>query len=404
MSTDETFSYPFRSKVPLDPPEEWAVLRERGAIVTVTLPSGDEAGLVTRYEEARTLLGDTCFSRQIPQGIGARIAATEDGGVFSRQAAANLEMFEGSGHTRWRRLMAKSFTIRRVDAMRPGIRRVADELIDAMVVGGPPADIVTGIGNQLPVQVIGDLIGVPETDRHRLRQWSDTILTLTRYTKQDADVARLEFGTYLAGLIEDKRRHPGDDLMSELVQVTDEDDGRLDLRELVITAMALLVAGHETTANMIGKMAAMLLADRRRFEQIVNDPSIVPEAVDEVLRFDTNPSIGVPRFISQDIELGGRPIRAGTTVIVSPAIANRDPRRFPDPQRMDLRRPNNQHLSFGAGPHFCLGAPLARAELQVVLETLASRLPSLRLAVDPAQLRVKTGLIVVGLEEVPVTW
>src|SRR5487761_1408190 len=164
MSGEKTFSYPFRSKVPLHPPGEWAEVRERGPVVTVALPSGDEADLVTRYDEARTLLGDTRFSRQVPEGAGARIAATEDGGVFSRQAATGLAMFEGAGHTRWRRLMAKSFTIRRVDAMRPGIRRVADELVDTMISSGPPADIVTAIGDQLPVQVIGDLLGVPESD------------------------------------------------------------------------------------------------------------------------------------------------------------------------------------------------------------------------------------------------
>ena len=403
MSREDVPRYPFRSKVPLDPPAEWAEVRERAPVVTVQLPSGDEAGLITRFEEGRTLLSDLRFSRQVPAGTGARIAATEDGGVFSRQSTSGMAMFEGPRHIRWRRLLSRSFTIRRVENMRPGIQRVADELVDAMLAQGPPADIVTAIGDQLPIQVIGDLLGVPGPDRHKFRTWSDTILTLTRYTKADADAVRVEFGTYLARLIESKRKEPGDDLLSELVKITD-DGGGLDLAELVITAMALLVAGHETTANMIGKMTAMLLGDRSRFQQVVGEPAIIATAVEEVLRFDTNPSIGVPRFVSEDIELGGCPVARGSTVIVSPAIANRDPRKFTDPERMDLRRPSNQHLSFGAGPHFCLGAPLARAELQVVLGTLARRLPGLRLAVDPAELRVKQGLIVVGLEEVPVTW
>jgi cytochrome P450 len=403
MSREDLPRYPFRSQVPLDPPAEWADVRERAPVVTVQLPSGDEAGLVTRFEEGRALLSDMRFSRQVPAGVGARIAATEDGGVFNRQSASGMAMFEGAGHVRWRRLMSRSFTIRRVEAMRPGIQRVADELVDAMLAEGPPADIASAIGDQLPIQVIGDLLGVPGSDRHKFRTWSDTILTLTRYTKADADAVRVEFGTYLASLIERKRKDPGDDLLSELVKMTDDGDG-LDLTELIITAMALLVAGHETTANMIGKMTAMLLADRGQFQQVVDDPAIVPTAVEEVLRFDMNPSIGVPRFVSEDIVLGGCPVPHGSTVIVSPAVANRDPRKFPDPECMDLRRPSNQHLSFGAGPHFCLGAPLARAELQVVLGTLARRLPGLRLAVDPVELKVKEGLIVVGLEEVPVTW
>jgi cytochrome P450 len=395
--------YPFRSKIPLDPPGEWAELREQAPVVAVTLPSGDPARLVTRYDQARELLGDTRFSRQQPPGA-ARISATEDGGIFSRQSSSGLEMFTGEGHRRWRRLMSKAFTIRRVEAMRPGIRQIADNLVDAMQESGPPADIVAAIGDQLPIQVIGDLLGIPVAHRHKFRGWADTLLTLTRHSKEEADAIRYEFGAYLAQLIEEKRGAPADDLLSELIEVTDTEDGRLSLTELVISAMALLVAGHETTANMIGKMMSVLLGRPGLYAQLVNDSDAIGDAVEEVLRYDTNPSLGVPRFISKDIELGGCPVGAGSTVIISPAIANHDPRRFPDPESVDLRRPNNQHLTFGAGPHFCLGAPLARVELQVVLRTLTERMPGLRLAIDPEQLRVKQGLIVVGLEEVPVLW
>lgn len=401
--TPEPPSYPFRPEVALDPPSEWARLREQAPVVSIRLPSGDQAKLVTRWQEARELLADPRFSRQMPPGA-ARISATEDGGVFNRQGASGLAIFEGEGHLRWRRLMGKAFTIRRVEEMRPGIQAIADELVDGILEQGPPADVAAAIGAVLPVRVIGDLLGVPAEDLHRFAAWSDTILTLTRHSKQDADAVRMEFGAYLAGLIEAKRAEPGTDLLSALTQVADSDDGRLDTVELVITAMAILVAGHETTANMIGKMTAMLLNDRSRFEAVVADPSIIPSAVDEVLRFDTNPSIGVPRYVGEDIELGRCPIAAGTTVIVSPAIANRDPRKFPDPARMDLRREDNHHLAFGAGAHFCLGQPLARAELQVVLGTLARRMPGLRLAVDRSELVVKEGLIVVGFEKVPVLW
>ncbi|MCU7728476.1 cytochrome P450 [Actinoplanes sp. KI2] len=404
MTVEDLPAYPFRSGIPMQPPKEWAELRERCPVAAVQLPSGDAASLITRYEEARTLLSDPRFTRQIPADATAKVGASADGGVFSRQAATNMRIFEGEGHVQWRRLMAKAFTIRRVDSMRPRVEAIADELIDDLVAGGPPGDLAASIGAVLPVRVIGDLLGVPKDDLHRFSAWSDRILTLTRYTKEEVDAARYEFGAYLAGLIERKRERPGDDLLSELISVSDSDDGRLELRELIISAMAILVAGYETTANMIGKMMAMLLTDRRQFEAVLADPSVVPSAVDEVLRFDTNPSIGVPRYVTEDIEVGGTMIAQGSTVIVSPAVANRDPRRFPDPERMDLRRPNNQHLSFGAGPHFCLGAPLARVELQVVLATLARRLPGLRLAVDPAELRVKQGLIVVGFEQVPVAW
>ena len=396
-------AYPFRPRIALEPPEEWSRLREQCPVVPIRLPSGDGAMLVTRWEEARTLLGDTRFTRTMPPGA-ARISATEDGGVFNRQGASGLAIFSGSGHLRWRRLVGKAFTIKRVEAMRPGIQAIADELVDGIVAAGPPADIASAIGAVLPVRVIGGLLGVPLEDLPRFAAWSDTILTLTRHSKQDADAVRMEFGAYLAGLVEAKRADPGTDLLSELTQIADAEDGRLDTVELVITAMAILVAGHETTANMIGKMTATLLHDRGRFEAVVADPSLVPSVVDEVLRFDTNPSIGVPRYIDEDIELGGVLIPAGTTVIVSPAIANRDPRKFPDAAGFDPWREDNHHLSFGAGSHFCLGQPLARAELQVLLGTLARRLPGLRLAVDRSELVVKEGLIVVGFEKVPVEW
>jgi cytochrome P450 len=404
MADETLLSYPFKTDVPLDVPPEWAEVRGRCPVVTVRLPSGDEARLVTRYEEARTLLADPRFTRTLPPEAAARVAATEDGGVFSRQAGAGVAIFEGEGHTRWRRVMGKAFTIKRVEQMRPGIQAVADELVDGILAEGPPADIVRSIGAILPIRVIGDLLGVPNEDLPQFAVWSDTILTLTRHSKGEADAVRMEFGAYLAGLIERRRKEPGDDLLSALIHVVDDGDGRLDTVELIITAMALLVAGHETTANMIGKMTAMLLAEPERFAAVVADPSVIPSAVDEALRFDMNPSIGVPRYISEDIELGGVEVPEGSTVIVSPAIANRDPRRFPDPETMDLRRENNQHLSFGAGPHYCLGQPLARVELQVVLATLARRLPTLRLAIDPEKLAVKEGLIVVGFEALPVEW
>lgn len=404
MSGDETVSYPFPRKVRFQPPEEWSAVRERGAVVTVTLPSGDTAGLVTRYEEARALLGDARFSRYLPSDQSARIATTEDGGVFTRQSATGLAMFEGPGHMRWRRLMSKEFTIRRVEAMRPGIREVAEELVGAMAATGSPADVVPAIGDQLPVRVIGDLLGVPEPDRHKFREWADKILSLTRFTKEDADTATAEVVGYFSQLIEAKQSEPGDDLISALLEVATADDGRLSKDELIITAAALFIPGHETAANMIGKMMATMLADCSRFRQVADDPSIVAEAVEEVLRFDTNPSFGLPRFISEDMTLGEQHIPCGSTMIVSPAIANHDPRKFSEPDRMDVRRQNNQHLSFGAGPHFCLGAPIARAMLQEALRALAVTLPTLRLAVSPEQLRIRTGLIVVGLQEVPVEW
>jgi cytochrome P450 len=401
---DEVTSYPFPRDIRFSPPEQWNEVRERGPVVTVTLPSGDEADLVTRYHEARELLGDARFTRGLPADVSARISATDDGGIFARQAASGLEIFEGAGHMRWRRLMSKSFTIRRVETMRPGIRQVAENLVAAMAKAGPPADLIAGLGDQLPVSVVGDLLGVPEADRGKFGDWADKLLSLTRYTKADADTATGEVVGYFGELIKAKRANPRDDLLSDLVRVSDDNDGRLSETELVITAAALFLPGHENVAYMIGKMMATLLVERERFQQVVDDPAVIPEAVEEVLRYDTNPSLGLPRFITEKVCLGEQQVREGTTMIVNLALVNHDPRRFPNPSHVDLRRQNNQHLAFGAGPHFCIGAPLARATMQETLRALVLGLPGLRLAVPRSELKIRTGFIMVGLEELPVEW
>jgi cytochrome P450 len=208
----------------------------------------------------------------------------------------------------------------------------------------------------------------------------------------------------MAALVAQKRAAPGNDLISDLISRTDDDGATLTDAELIATGQALLVAGHETTANMIGKMMGMLLADRSRWEQLVADRSLARTAVEEVLRFDANPGFGMPRYLTEDAEVAGTMIPRGTTMVCSMAAANRDERVFDDPEEMDLSRSPNHHLSFGAGPHSCLGQALARTELRTVLEVLLRRLPTLELAVAPEELRRIEGLAVGGVEELPVRW
>jgi cytochrome P450 len=326
--------------------------------------------------------------------------------VFNSEMASVIPA-SGEGHLRWRRMIGKWFTVKRLAALRPGIEAMAEQLIDEMVKTGGPADLKAGLGFPLPVWVICDLLGVPESDRDRFAYWSDTLLNLTRYEQAEIDAAQLEFFTYMTSHLTAKRAEPGDDLLSDLIKVSDGadgDSGGLTDLELAATGMGLLVAGHETTANMIGKMVGMLLSDRRRWEQLLADPSLVRSAVEEALRFDANPGFGMPRYIGEEAEIAGTVLPRGTTVVCSMAAANRDDSAFDAADEMDLTRTPNPHLAFGAGAHSCLGQALARTELQVVLEVLLRRLPSLELAVPVEELRRVEGLAVGGLREVPVRW
>ncbi|MBB3724341.1 cytochrome P450 [Nonomuraea dietziae] len=260
------------------------------------------------------------------------------------------------------------------------------------------------LGFPLPVYVICDMLGVPAGDRDRFAYWSDTLLNLTRYGQAEIDAAQAEFVQYMSGHIAAKRAEPGEDLLSELIAAGDADNGGLSDIQLLATGMGLLVAGHETTANMIGKMVGMLLADRTRWERLLADPSLVRTAVEEALRFDANAGFGMPRYLREESEVGGTVLPRGTTVVCSMAAANRDESVFDGADEMDLSRSPNPHLAFGAGPHSCLGQALARTELQVVLEVLLRRLPSLELAVPAEELQRVEGLAIGGLREIPVRW
>jgi cytochrome P450 len=395
--------FPFTPPTALEPPAEWERLRAECPVSTVRLASGDEALLVTRYDDVRGLLADPRFTRNLSQPDAARIADSATGGVFN-EAGGTADITSGPGHARWRRLMSRSFTARRVNAMRPRLDELAHGLIDEMVAGGSPADLTAALGFPLPVFVICELLGVPAEHRDRFAHWSDAMLNLTRFSQTELDAAAAEFYQFMVAHVLAKRADPGDDLLSELAAVVDSQDGRLSEMELVATAQGLLVAGHETTANMIGKMIAMLLADRTRWERLVADRSLVVTAVEEALRFDANPGVGLPRYISEEVKIGNETIPAGSTVMVSMAAANRDGCAFADAGEMVLDRSPNPHLAFGVGPHSCLGQALARVELQTVLTVLLERLPGLRLAVPADGLRRREGLLVGGIEEVPVAW
>jgi cytochrome P450 len=348
------------------------------------------------------VLSDPRFTRTGP-GRGARVSAAEDGGVFNSEMASVLPQ-HGEEHLRWRRMIGKWFTAKRMNALRPGIEAMAERLIDDMVAKGAPADLKASLGFPLPVWVICDMLGVPDADRDRFAHWSDMLLSMTRFSQEEMNAGQLEFGAYMAAHIAAKRAEPGEDLLSALVAETDADGNPLSDIVLISTGIGLLVAGHETTANMITKMVAMLLTERSRWEQLLADRTLVRTAVEEALRMDANSGFGMVRYFDEEVELAGTVLPAGTTAVCSMAAANRDDRTFANAAEMDLRRSPNPHLAFGAGAHACIGQPLARTELQAVLDVLLRKLPSLELAVGADDLRRVEGLVVGGLRELPVRW
>ncbi|WP_336216237.1 cytochrome P450 [Nonomuraea sp. LPB2021202275-12-8] len=396
----QTPEYPFRNPSALEPPQEWAELRQGCPVAPIRLASGDGALLLTRYDDVRQVLSDPRFTRQLDADDAARVTANESGGVFGSGGGS----MTGDEHRAWRQLIGKAFTARRVTAMQPRIEAMTGHLVDQLIAEGSPGDLVSTVGFPLPVWVICDLLGVPDSDRDRFAYWSDTMLSMTKFGQDEIDAAQVEFDAYLVAHVEAKRAEPGDDLISELASLVEGLDGRLTEQLMLGTAKGLLVAGHETTANMIGKMVSMLLADRSRWEALLADRALIRPAVEEVLRFDANPGFGMPRYLSEAVEVAGETLPGGTTVVCSMAAANRDERQFEQADHMLLDRAPNPHMAFGAGPHSCIGQALARTELQTVLKVLLDKLPALELAVPAEELRRREGLVVGGLERVPVRW
>lgn len=315
------------------------------------------------------------------------------------------QALNAEGHARWRRMIGKWFTARRMQALVPKIEATAERLIDDMLAHGHPADLVAHLAFPLPVFVICDMLGVPESDRDDFKHWSDAFLNLSKYTAAEMAAAHRNFGAYMSTLIADKRTDPQDDLISQLIVATDTEGQPMSDAALAATGQALLLAGHETTAGFLTTMTAVLLADRRHWQRLLEDRSLIRPAVEEVLRFEPYTGFGMLRYVHQDTELpSGEVLTGGTTVVCSMAAANRDAGAFEGADEMDPARTPNAHLAFGAGPHSCLGQPLARTELQTVLGVLLRRLPTLDLAVDPADLHRVEGLITTPLRELPVRW
>ncbi|MFF5456147.1 cytochrome P450 [Streptomyces sp. NPDC012950] len=378
-----------------DPYPAYATMRATSPVQPVPAGSGGRSSyLVTGYAEAREALGDARLSKD---------TATFFAGKGSRRrlhpaVAHTMLASDPPQHTRLRKLVTKAFTTGAVGELRPFISRLTDELLDQWP-AGELFDFVAGLAVPLPVIVICELLGVPQADRSDVQRWSAQLFAAGE--PDIIDAASHSMADYMTGLIAAKRRDPGSSLLDRLISARDGDD-HLSEEELVSLAVLLLVAGHETTTNALGNALLSLFQHPVELDRLRTNPDEVPAALDELLRFDSAVSTATFRFTTEAITLGGTDIPAGAPAQIVLGAANRDPKRFPEPDHLDLDRDATAHLVFGHGIHRCVGAPLAKAEVEIALRAVLTRFPGIRLAVPVDQLDWRRTRLVRGLESLPV--
>lgn len=398
MSSSAPISYPFPWDPPLAVPEQWRTLRQK-ALVDIQLPSGDPAVLVTRYRDVKPLFSDERLSRNTARYPTSRISPNNE--LFGDP---NIDS-DPPRYLEERSILTRAFAARRLEALRPLAWEIAEELMDRMEAGPHPADLMEAFAFPLPIRIICHMLGVPPKDMDKFRRMIDGFLSVTKLSAEEVEECRSGLWTYLEELVAFKRGNPGPDLISELIRVNAEDSNRLNDYQLQHWVRTLLIAGYVTTASQIGTSMAVLLNQPQVVEEIRNDFSLVPSAVEELLRYQLmGTSLGSLRYALEDIELSdGSVIRKGSTVLLS-VESNMDSTEFEDPYTIDIRRTENHHMSFGSGIHYCAGAALARIELQVSTEGLLRRFPKLRLAVSKEELVRPTGAFLAAFTAIPIEW
>ncbi|HEV3170966.1 MAG TPA: cytochrome P450 [Actinocrinis sp.] len=375
-------------------------LRERGPIHRVLMPTGTPAWLVVGHEEAVAALSDTRLS------VAAMMeAGVLDGGKLTtdqRNALLKgLTNVDPPDHRRLRRLVSGVFTARRIEAMRPWISQLTDELIAAFADKGR-VELMAEFATPLPVLVICELLGIPEASRDRFRAWSRAVLSGLGTPDFPVDAA-VEFTAYLRGLIAEKRECPDDGLLSAMIQARDEGDA-LSEDELTAMATVMIIAGHDTTLSLIGNGIYLLMIEPDRAEKLRADPGLIPAAIEEFLRLESPVPVANIRAALSPVDIGGAHVEPGELVIIGLQAANRDKAEFAAPDRFDMARAPGHQLAFGYGIHYCLGAPLARLEGELAIGTLLRRFPDLRLAVPAAELTWSRALFVHRLNELPLAF
>ncbi|WP_030671837.1 cytochrome P450 [Streptomyces sp. NRRL B-1347] len=399
--------FPQDRTCPYHPPAGYRPLSEQGPLSRITLYDDTEAWLVTGHAEAQALLTDPRLSANRQNPAFPSIAPRFE---LSRRVRTALLGVDDPEHNRQRRMLIPPFGVKRVAAMRPRIQHIVDQLLDAVLEQGPPVDLVSAFALPVPSMVICELLGVPYADHDFFEEASRRLLR--GKTADESDEARRELMDYLEGLVDRKSRiaesHPEaeeglaegmlDDLVRERLHT-----GELDRDELARMALILLVAGHETTANMISLGTFTLLEHPDQLAALRGEPALIRDAVEELLRF-LSIADGLQRVATADIEVAGQTIRAHEGVFLAASAINRDSAVYAEPDDLDVRRSARHHLAFGFGIHQCLGQNLARLELEIAFESLLARIPDLRLAVPPDEVPIKPGDTIQGLIELPVSW
>jgi cytochrome P450 len=383
-----------------DPKALFAQLGGTGPVHRVLLPDGMPGWLVTGNTEVREALSD-------PRLVRSVTAAASELRPYLGLASADFVLTQHMlfadppDHTRLRKLVSQAFTPRRVDLLRPRVQQITDELIDTFAADGE-VDLVEAFALPLPIAVICDLLGVPFGDRAEFEQYAEVITGINASSSHEEVIgAGRWFDTYIAGLVEERRRNPGTDMISGMITAQENDDRLTDV-EVRSNSFLLLAAGFETTVNLVANGVLALLQHPESMRRLREEPGLVPEAVEEILRYDSPVSSITYRFAAESMEIGGVRISAGEHVALSPPAANHDPVRFPRPDVFDIGRRTNGHMSFGHSIHFCLGAPLARLEGEIAFASLLRRLDGLELTVPSAELTWKPTFIVHRLDRLPV--
>ena len=388
-----------------DPYPLFARVQADGPVHEVTLADGHRAWLIVRHEQARAALAHAGLSKDMHAALardGAVVAEGLPGPAFAR----HMLSVDPPDHTRLRQLASAAFSRPRIAALRPRVQAITDQLLDDLEARGDTVvDLVKGFAFPLPFTVISELLGVPEPDQDRLGNWFTTLLAPSSAPEPPAEAvtASANIVRYLTGLLARKRADPGEDLVTDLVRAADQ-DGALTEQEMLSTIFQLVVAGHDTTASLIGNGTVALLLHPEQRDALVADPALMPHAMEEILRWDAPVPHSTFRYTTQDVALGGTVIPAFAQVIISLAAANRDPARYDHPETFDITRADTTHLAFGHGIHHCLGARLARLEGVIALTTLHGRYPAMRRAVPRSALHWGhgDGLVLRGLAELPV--
>ncbi|UGY92059.1 cytochrome P450 [Streptomyces gobiensis] len=375
-------------------------LMTEAPLTRIRMPYGQgTAWLATRYDDVRTVTSDRRFSRKAVTGRDFPRMTPEP---IVQDEAINL--MDPPEHSRLRRLVAKGFTTRHVEQLRPRTQQTVDSLLDAMEEHGPPADVAAHLAAHLPLTTICELLDVPEADRPELRRNAVALMSTGRADRDGQLTAKAALRSYFTELTARRRREPGEDLLSTLAQARDGAEV-LDDEELAVMGMVLLLTGHDTTTYQISNITYTLLTHPEQLAKLRADPELLPQALQELLRFiPFRKGVGIPRIATEDVELGGVTIREGDTVHVSYLAANRDSETFDHPEELDLERDGTAHMTFGWGSHHCIGSHLALMELEVAIGTLLTRYPALRLAVPPGEVKWNTSSIWRYPLALPVTW